>query len=800
MSEHTETQQPGRYVGSRVKTINGDLFVTGRARFVADINLPGTLHVAILRSPHAHARILGVDASAAARAQGVVKVVTGADTKQHLDPIPHYIDPLVYGGKHADVYCLAMDKALYAGQPVAAVVASSKQDAQAALSLIKVDYEPLSPIIDGEAALLPDAQRLVDGWSDNAIFRFGFAGGDIDKAFQSADHVIKDSIRIHRFSTQPIETRAYVAVFNIFDETLTLHATAQNPHPLRNVLASALRMAENRIRIIVPNLGGGFGLKMHGHPEEPLICFLAMQTGHPVKWVEDRAECLLIGGREQLHEFEVAFNNDGRVVGLRDNIVGNTGAPAATPGWGMIFLTGLTMPCSYNIENIDIKFVAATTNKATWNASRGYGKEAANLVMERIMDLIAARLQIDPADVRYKNFIAADAFPFKTIPGLIFDSGDYHATLKQALELIGYRDWRDEQRRLREQGRYIGIGMGYEVTPEGGALPGTLVAGYDTSTVKIDPTGKVTVLTGVTNPGGGNATGIAQIVADELGVDMSEIRMVQGDTDVCPYGFGNYSGRSLIVGGGSAALAARDVREKLEKVAGALLESDPETLVFDKGKIHPKDSPGHSITLREVAYAIYTRAYDVASVVEPPLEATRTYRPGHINHIPDAQGRINPYPSYSNGAYIAVVEVDVETGKVDVRNFAVVHDCGTVINPLLVEGQARGAIAMGIGAALGEEVVYGEDGLPLTTSFKEYLMPRAADIPHIKVGHHPTANPFTLLGNKGAGESGVGGSQAAVVNAVADALSPFGVAIRELPLKPPRVWRMIQEARQGAGM
>ncbi len=796
MSEHLEAQPGTRYVGSRVKTINGDLFVTGRARFVGDINLPGTLHVAILRSPHAHARIRGIDTSAAKQAPGVVNVLTGAEARQHLDPIPHYIDPAVYGGKHADIHSLAVDKVLYAGHPVAAVVAASKHDARAALDLIKVDYEPLTCVMDGEAALQPDAPKLVEEWGDNALFRFGFTGGDAEQAFQTADHVIKDSIRIHRFSTQPIETRAYVAVFNQFDETLTLYATAQNPHPLRNVLSSALRMPENRIRIIVPNLGGAFGLKMHGHPEEPLICLLAMLTLRPVKWVEDRAECLLIGGREQLHHFEVAFNNDGRVIGLKDNIIGNTGAPAATPGWGMIFLTGLTMPCSYHIENMNVQFTAAVTNKATWNASRGYGKEAANLVMERIMDMVAARLGIDPAEVRYKNFIPADAFPYKTIPGLIFDSGDYHATLKQALELIGYQNWRDEQQRLRQQGRYIGIGIGYEVTPEGGALPGTLVAGYDTSTVKVDPAGKVTVLTGVTNPGGGNPTGIAQIVADELGVDLNEIRVVQGDTDVCPYGFGNYSGRSLIVGGGSAALAARDEREKISKVAGALLEIDPQALVFDQGRIYPKDSPDRSLSFREVSYAVYTRAYDIASVVEPPLEATRTYKPPHINHIPDAQGRINPYPSYSNGAYVAVVEVDVETGQVNVLKFAVVHDCGTVVNPLLIEGQAQGAVAMGIGAALCEEVAYDGDGQPLTTSFKEYLMPRAPDLPPIEVGHHPTPNPFTLLGNKGAGESGVGGSQAAVVNAVADALAPFGVVIRELPFKPPRVWRMIQEARQ----
>ncbi|MBI3950801.1 MAG: xanthine dehydrogenase family protein [Acidobacteria bacterium] len=794
MSERLEAHPRTSYVGSRVRLIKGDLFVTGRARYVADINLPGTLHLGILRSPHAHARIRGIDISAAVRAAGVVKVLTGQESRQCLDPIPQFIDPAIYGGKHTDVHCLAVDKVLYQGHPVAAVVASSKHEVRAALSLIQVDYEPLPAVANAEVGLQPDAPKLIDQWGDNVLFRFGFTGGDVEQAFRTADHVIKDTIKIHRYSTQPIETRAYVAVYNQFDETLTLYATAQNPHPLRNVLSSALRTPENRIRVIVPNLGGAFGLKMHGHPEEPLVCLLAKLTGRPVKWVEDREECLLIGGREQIHHFEVAFNNDGRIVGLKDNLVGDVGAPASTPGWGMVFLTALTMPCGYRIEDMDVQFAAVVTNKGPWNASRGYGKEATNLVMERIMDMVAGCLGMDPAEVRYKNFVPPDAFPYKTVTGLVLDSGDYHATLKHALELIGYQQLREEQRRLRLQGRYIGIGMAYELTPEGGALPGTLVAGYDTSTVKVDPGGKITVLTGVTNPGGGNDTGIAQVVADELGVDISEIRVVQGDTDACPYGFGNYSGRSMIVGGGSAALAARDVREKMAKVAGVLLGEDPRNLVFNQSRIYSKDSPDTSLRFGEAAFAIYTRAYDVASIVEPPLEATRTYKPSHINHTPDEKGRINPYPSYSNGAYIAVVEVDLETGRVKVLKFAVVHDCGVIVNPLLVEGQIQGAVAMGIGAALGEELVYGEDGQRFTTSFKEYLMPRAADIPPIEISHHCSPSPYTLLGNKGGGEAGVGGSKAAVVNAVADALAPFGVAIRDLPLKPPTVWRLIQEA------
>ncbi|HXN21769.1 MAG TPA: xanthine dehydrogenase family protein molybdopterin-binding subunit [Candidatus Dormibacteraeota bacterium] len=790
MSAPSQTNEP--YVGSRIKKLKGELFVAGRAPFVADFSPPGTLHMAVVRSPHAHARICGIDSSAAEKAPGVARVLSGEEACRHLNPIPYFMDPRQLGGKRTDILALAADKVLYAGQPVAAVVAASRQDAQAAAALVRVHYEPLPVVLDAEAAVAPGAPMLFEQWGDNVMVCHRFTAGDVELAFRTADHVIRDSLRIQRYSTQPIETRAYLAVFDKVDESLTLYATAQNPHPLRNVLSEALRIPENRIRIIVPNLGGAFGLKMHGHPEEPLVCLLAKLTGRPVKWMEGRDECLLIGGREQIHHFEVAFNKDGRIAGLKDDFLGNVGVPTATPGWAMVFLTALTMPSAYRIENIDVQFSAVVTNKGPWNASRGYGKEATHVVMERIMDLVAIHLGMDPAEVRFRNFIPANAFPYQTPTGLVVDSGDYETTLKKTLNLIGYRQLREEQQRSRQQGRYLGIGIGYELTPEGGSMSGTLIAGYDTSTVKVDPAGKVTVLTGVTNPGGGSDTGIAQIVADELGVDLSEIRVLQGDTDSCPYGFGNFSGRSLMLGGASAALAARAVREKIAKVAGVLLGEDWKELVFHRGSIHPKDRPGVSVSVQEVAYTIYTRPYDVASVVEPSLEETRTYKPTHVRHIPDEHGHVNPYPSYSNGAYIAVVEVDVETGRVRVIRVAAIHDCGVVVNPLLVEGQTHGAVAMGIGAALGEEVAYNNDGSPLTTSLKDYLMPRAADIPLIEIGHHCTPSPFTLLGTKGAGEAGIGGTVAAVVNAVADALAPFGVEIRELPLNPPRIWRLMR--------
>jgi len=778
-----------------VPLLQGDQIVTGRAKFVADLVLPGMLHLALVRSPHAHALIRSVDLTVAGQAPGVVLAVDGEAVARHMDQIPHRIDPALVGGRHADVRPLATGKVIYAGQPVAAVMAESGEAARAAAGLVRVDYDVLPAVLDAEEALGPEAPRVIDTWPDNLLHQGSIVYGDVGGAFLAGPHRLAATLRIHRVSTQPIETRAYVAFYTPADDLLTLYATTQNPHQLRHQLAGALRRPENRIRVIVPRLGGAFGLKMIGHPEESLVCLLAMLTGRPVKWVEGREECLIITGREQVHHVEVAFTPEGRLTAFRDRFLANVGAPYATPGWGMAPLTAATLPCGYDLQCVEIQYALVVTNKGPWTASRGYGKEAATIVMERVMDLVARHLGLDPAEVRRRNLIPADAFPYRTATGLEIDSGDYRAVLDSALALSGYVRWREVQRQARVEGRHLGVGVAFELTPEGGSLPRSLVAGYDTSTVRVDPSGQVTVLTGVTSPGGGNETAIAQVVADELGVRPERIRVIQGDTDVCPYGFGNYSGRGVIAGGGSAALAARDVRRKMAQVAAGILQVAPEALVFVDGRIHPEDRPDHAVRFSDVAYTTYTRAYDLAAVVEPPLEATRTYRPQHIRHVPDEYGRLNPYPTYSSAAYVVVVEVDPQTAVIRILHIGAVHDCGLPINPALLEGQLRGAMAMGIGAVLGEEVRYGPRGERLTTSFREYVMPRAGDLPRMVVGHHETPSPHTVLGTKGGGEAGVGGAAAAVMNAVADALAPLGVEILDLPLTPPRLWARIQEKR-----
>ena len=787
-----------QYVGNSTSTLDSAAFVSGRSTFTADHSFPDQLHAHFVRSTHASAKIVGVDLSGAEKVAGVVLAMDGAEAVKHLDPIPHFVDPILFGGKTTVLRCLALSQVQYFGEPVAVVVAKDKKTALYAASRINVTYEPLEAVLDAAEAVKNTAPRVVPDWEDNLLMQVPFGGGDCATAFDAADHVVKSKLRVHRQSVQPIETRCYNAVWDDSDSAITLYATAQNPHPLRYVLTHVLRMPENRMRIVTSATGGAFGLKMHGHPEEALICLLSKLTKQPVKWVENREECLLTGGREQDHELEIALNADGQILAIRDQYLANVGAPGATPGWGMAFLTGISMPGPYDVPNLEVLADIVVTNKVPWSSCRGYGKEVTALALELGIDKAARELGMDPAEIRIKNFIPSDAFPKKSATGLIYDSGDYAGALTKTLELIDYDEQRRQQKVLRESGVYMGIGVAYELTPEGGTLPGTLVAGYDTSTVKVDPSGFVTVLTGVTDPGGGNRTGIGQIVADALGVEFENVRILQGDTQACPYGFGNYSGRSTIVGGGSAALAAADIKAQIKMLAAAMMEVSEDSIEIYRGMVTTTADPTAQLSFAEVCYAAYTRNYDIAACIEPPLEATRTFKPDLISHIPDEEGKINPYPSYSNAAYATVCEVDIETGKVTLQKFAVVHDCGKTINPILVEGQACGAVAFGIGGMLGEEIVVDPSGRQLTTDFADYIMPRAGDVPEIAVGHHDSPNPVTFMGLKGAGEAGVGGSAAAIVNAVNDALCSLNVEIDELPVSAPNVWSAIQAAARSS--
>ncbi len=699
------------------------------------------------------------------------------------------IDLGPFGGRSADVRCLAVGTVRYAGEPVAAVVADTRGDAEAALELIDVEYEPLTAVYTPAEALAADAPLLYEDWGENVLARGHCGADDVTAALDAAPHVLHEEIRIQRYTSAPIETRGYIADWNDHDETLTFYGTCQKPHPLRWVLSQTLDVPERHIRIVVPDLGGAFGLKIHNHPEEVLVCVLSRLLGRPVKWIEDRRECFLVSGREQAHSFSIGYDDDGTILAFRDRIVADVGAVGAASGWAMAHVASVTFPTGYRVRDCEVSYEAVVTNKPYWSACRGFGKEATNLVMERALDIVARRLGLDPAEVRRRNFVGSDDFPFRTSAGLNIDSGDYHAALEKLLARVDYAAFRKEQLEAREQGRYLGIGLAFELTPEAAALTGTLSSGYDSTTVRMDPSGTVTILTGVTSLGGGNDTGIAQVVADELGVRLEAVSVVQGDTARCPYGLGTSTGRALVVGGGAAALAARELRGKLAQAAAVMLDVELDAVVVVDGTA---SAEGRSVAIADVAYAIYTLSHP--GVAEPPLEVTCAYRPDNVQLTRDESGRTQPYPTYSNAVHAAVVEVDIETGKVDIRRYVVVHDCGTMINPDLVEGQMQGAVAMGIGGALFEELRYDEEGRLLTDRFKNYLLPRAGDVPPIEVEHQVTPSPFTVLGHKGAGEAGVGGGVAAVANAVEDALAPLGVTVRIFPLAPPNVLAAIEQA------
>ena len=787
------------YVGSSVSGLLDRTLVAGNGRYTADLCAPGMGFMAVVRSTYAHARIVRIDTDAARTHPGVRIVVTGADVRDWTDPIPHTLNPAALGGHTADVHCLATDRVRYVGEPVAALVADTPHAAVEAAALIDVEYEELPVVTDGEAGLVADAPLLYPEWETNEMLHGRYAGGDVGQAFADADHSVDGRLHIHRHTAAPLEPRAVLAEYDDRAERLKVWVSTQTPHPLRTTLAQTLRLDEHAVHVVQPQVGGAFGVKIPTYQEEPLACLLALRTRRAVKWVEERSEHLLAGGhaREHTLTFSVAFNADGRVLGLKVHVLGDVGALGAVAGWGMSYVGSFVVPGAYKIPHCEVDVSVVVTNKAPWNAYRGFGKEAASFLMERVMDRVAQHLGMDRAAVRLKNFISKDEFPYVQISGATPDSGDYTRALETALDRAGYAGFAEEQARARQQGRFLGIGIGFELTPEGGCIPDSFIGGYEGATVRVGPSGRVTVLTGVTSPGTGNETGIAQIVADQLGVPLDTVRVVQGDTETCPFGLGNWSSRSLFMGGSASLNAAREVRHKMVRVAASMLDAAPDDIDCEDGRLRVGGGDdGREVAFAEVAEHVHKRAFDRHALdMEPGLESTRYFRMGNIRHEPDDQGRINTYPSYPYAACVAVVEVDVETGVVTPLRYVAVHDCGTIINPLLVEGQFQGAVAQGLGGVLYEQLAYDENGQLQTGTFMDYTLPTAVEVPRVELHHQEVPSPFTPLGTKGAGESGVSGPFGALVGAVEDALAPFGVRVFDTPLTPQRVWRMIRAAR-----
>ena len=789
------------YVGQGVPSLTNTKLVAGRGRFVDDIQLPGMTHAAVLRSPFAHARIRSIDVSAAQALPGVLYVLTGREVAGAMNPIPETYDTAAVGAKGVRWYALCVDRARYVGEAVAAVVAEDRFAAYAALDLIDVDYEDLPVVADSERAMEDGAPLVEPDWGDNIMASRDIVLGDPDAAFADADGTVSGVVRSARITGTAIEPRGCVAVYDAYEDTLTFWDSTQNPHPLRNYLAETLGMPDTSIRVVQPHVGGGFGLKIPTFQEEPLVAYLARKLRRPVKWIEERSENFWTGGhaRDTRFHYDAAYLADGTVTGIRLKVIADVGAPTALCGWGMSFVTWYCLPCVYKIPNSETRLRSVVTNKCPWNAYRGYGKDAASFLMDRIMDHIARETGIDRAEVRFRNFIPPDEFPYPQVSGAMLDSGDYAKALQTVLEMIDYEGFSALQEQARAEGRRIGLGIGQELIPEGCSMPGSLLLnGCDGTEVRVSPTGEVTVLTGVTSPGSGNETGIAQIVADALGCTLDRIRVVQGDTEACPWGFGNYSARSVIIGGSAAHLAATEVKEKMLKVAANMLEASPTDLEASGGRIVVRGTPDRSVTHDEVAHEVYRNPHGPnMEGIEPALEAQRHFKIDNVYHQPEKQGRFSAYPSWPNGVAACIVEVDEETGYVEVLRYCMVHDAGRIVNPLLAEANLQGGIAQGLGAALYEQIAYDDDAQPLTATFMDYTIPTAMEVPEIELGHQETLTPFTPLGTKGVGESGVGAPLGALCSAIENALPELDLRLTELPLTPSRVWAAIQRAREG---
>jgi len=766
--------------------------VRGEGSYVGDVALPGMAHLAALRSPHAHARLGKTDFTAAAKLPGVLAIIAAGDIAS-LKPLPVLNQPP--GQRQSAFPILPADKVIYAGQPVAVVVADSRAVAQDALELMRVTYEPLPAVTDSDAAMRAGAPRLYEDWPDNLVAWRDVHTGDPDGMFAAAHTVVEATFTLPRQAAAPLEGRAACASVDRATGELTVWASSQAPHQYRTVLAETLGLDESRIVVVVPDVGGGFGVKLHNYPEEVLTCVAAMRLGRPVKWVEDRREHFAgtVHAREQRVRARAAFDGRGKLLALDAHVRGDVGAHLHTKGPAPIFITGALLPGPYDVRHYRARIEAVVTNKVPFGAYRAFGQQQGTFVMERLLDMAARRLALDPAEIRRRNFIAPGAFPYKNAGGFEYDSGRYAQGLERALETAGYRTFRERQARERANGRLIGIGLScyVEFTGMGPsrvmAAMGNRQGGYETAVVRMDPSGRVTVLTGLIEIGQGIRSSLAQVAAGVLGLPHDHVRVVLGNTDLCPYSsYGTADSRGSVVGGACVLEASRILRKKIVRLAAHLLEAAEDDVEVADGHCRVRGAPDRGLAVAQVAREAY-RGQRLPPGLEPGLEARFTYEPENW--------------TFASGVHVAAVEVDGEVGTVRFLGYWIAHDCGVVINPMLVDGQIHGGVAQGIGAALREELVYDEAGQLLSRTFMEYALPTAADVPEPVLAHLETPSPKTPGGFKGMSEGGTVAPPAAIANAVADALAGAGIdggAIDFYPLTPPRLFALLRKRAASA--
>jgi aerobic carbon-monoxide dehydrogenase large subunit len=784
----TATETDAHEVGrARLRKEDARL-ITGQTTWTDNITLPGLTHVAFLRSPYAHARITGVDLSAARAASGVLAVFSGADFAAEQGSLP-CAWPVTEDIVLPDHPAMAVDTVRYAGEIVAAVVARDPYAAADAVDLIDVSYEPLEPVLDMEAALQTGSPKVHE--AGNKSYTWTLVNGDMEAAFRDAPVVLERTYRQQRLIPCAMEPRSVVCA-PVAGE-YTMWSATQIPHILKIMLALVTGISEQQIRVIAPDVGGGFGSKLQVTGEEVLSLLLARKLGRPVKWTESRSEgnVAVHHGRDQIQKIRIAAEADGKLRALDVDLLADMGAYLMLVTPGVPLLGAFMFNAIYKMDAYRFNCTGVFTTKTPTDAYRGAGRPEATYAIEHIMDDLAAEIGVDPLEVRERNWIKHEEFPYTTIAGLTYDSGNYEAATAAAKELFHYDELRDEQSERTRNSAPVRLGIGVSTFTEMcGLAPSRVLGslryaagGWENASIRMLATGKVEVVTGSSAHGQGHETAWSQIVADELGVPFEDIKVLHGDTQISPRGMDTYGSRSLVVGGTALVQACGKVREKARIIAAGMLEVSPEDLEWADGRWSVRGDPDQGKTIGEIAFAAFA-AHDLPDGVEPSLDSDATYDPDNF--------------SFPHGTHLCAVEVDTETGAVSIRSYVAVDDVGVVVNPQIVEGQVHGGIAQGIAQALYEEAAYDSSGNLITTTLADYLVPSAADLPSITTARTTTPSTLNPLGVKGVGEAGTIASTPAVVNAIVDALRPFGVTDVPMPCTPERIWRAIQEASGGA--
>src|SRR5262252_3788431 len=786
----TDTQAAAPELGKARTRKEDARLLTGQTNWTDNIVLPGMLHMCFVRSPFAHARITSVDVSAARSMPGVVAAFSGADFgEQGSLPCAWPVTPDIVIPAHPP---MATDEVRYVGEAVAVVIARDRYAAADAIAAVDVNYEPLPPVLDMRAALEEGSPKVHE--AGNKSYVWPFAQGDVEAAFRDAPVVIEREYRQQRLIPCAMEPRAVVANTDVAGD-VTLWSATQIPHVLRFALSAFFGIPEQQIRVIAPDVGGGFGSKLQVTAEEVLAVLVSRKVGEPVKWTESRSEGNLTvhHGRDQWQRIRVAADRDGRLRGLDVDLLADMGAYLMLVTPGIPLLGAFMYPAIYKMDAYSFKCTGVFTTKMPTDAYRGAGRPEATFAIERIMDELAVELGLDPLEIRERNWINHEEFPYTTISTLVYDSGNYEAATEKAKELFNYDELRKEQAERNSRGDQVRLGIGISTFTEMcGLAPSRVLGslsygagGWESASVRVLPTGKVEVVTGSSAHGQGHETAWSQIVADKLGVPFEDIRVLHGDTQVSARGMDTYGSRSLTVGGIALAGACDKVIDKAKRVAAHLMEASENDIEFDAGRLHVRGDPAQGRTIQEVALATFV-GHNLPDGTEPSLDSEHTYDPENF--------------SFPHGTHLCATEVDTETGRVTIRSYVAVDDVGKVVNPLIVEGQVHGGIVQGIAQALFEEAVYDDDGNLLTTTLADYLVPSAADLPHITTDRTETPATTNPLGVKGVGEAGTIASTPAVVNAIVDALRPMGIDDVPMPCTPERVWRAVQSGRDsGAG-